>query len=395
MALTLEQRMALDNAVMNLLLNIDCSLSASEIVSRLGMPVTIQSISPSLRRIMARHPELTLRTRKWGNSHEYSLSRTLTTLDGTLRKERSRLYFGNSANLEIYYDFATGVLSSSCNMKDVCDKEEMISIITRHNIEWVFNYLDRVTSVSDLVYDLACDRIPATCRKGLLKALDTLELPLTGANILKAERFLDLGEKNFAYWNKLTSHYSFSFADKCIFFGYDKLIKLINNSLKNGYIPTQREIENLINLYKECVEAELEVRIDTNRDIKHNTTLLQDLSAEVKNKLLAKKLQVLNGLNGYKINDELEVVVPQGIEDLQKEGEMQNNCVGYFYNAKIRQGRYGIYFIRKTSNVKHSYITCRYDYNMHETVEHRLVNNDWAHVEEIIYQIDMEISKLV
>ena len=67
--------------------------------------------------------------------------------------------------------------------------------------------------------------------------------------------------------------------------------------------------------------------------------------------------------------------MPQSIEDLQTEGRNQNNCVGYFYNTSIIEGKDLIYFIRKRDNIDNSYITARYNLRYFDTVEYYKKNN--------------------
>ena len=76
-------------------------------------------------------------------------------------------------------------------------------------------------------------------------------------------------------------------------------------------------------------------------------------------------------------NDGYIIKVPQSIDDLVDEGQQQNNCVGYYYNDNIVDNKDLIYFIRKKDKPKKSYVTCRYNINRRETVEHRYVNNHY------------------
>ena len=89
------------------------------------------------------------------------------------------------------------------------------------------------------------------------------------------------------------------------------------------------------------------------------------------------------------------VVVPQSAEEKADEGKQQNNCVGHYYDDSILANHDLIYFLRKVSNPKKSYMTCRYHIQWEETAEFRLKNNDSVRDERevaIIRQID-EIIK--
>jgi hypothetical protein len=86
------------------------------------------------------------------------------------------------------------------------------------------------------------------------------------------------------------------------------------------------------------------------------------------------------------------------MEDFTNEGNMQNNCVGYFYHDSIARRHNLVYFIRKATNPNHSYITNRYDISYKRTVESRKVNNDNNNDKsalELIKTIDSRIRELL
>lgn len=72
----------------------------------------------------------------------------------------------------------------------------------------------------------------------------------------------------------------------------------------------------------------------------------------------------------------LIVVIPHSIEDLVKEGETQNNCVGYYYNESIAKGDSFIFFIRRRGCPYESYITCRYNIKLRQLMEAKTFNNE-------------------
>jgi len=72
----------------------------------------------------------------------------------------------------------------------------------------------------------------------------------------------------------------------------------------------------------------------------------------------------------------LIVVIPRNIEELVKEGEQQNNCIGYYYNESIAKGDSFIFFIRKKDNPDISYITCRYNIKLKQLMEAKTFNNE-------------------
>ena len=133
--------------------------------------------------------------------------------------------------------------------------------------------------------------------------------------------------------------------------------------------------------------------INTNHSFKTNEETFKAYKDREKNRILAERLQKLNFLNGLEINDEYVIVVPQTIEDLVVEGYKQNNCVGHYYNGSIIRGENYIYFIRNKSNVRKSYITCRFNNSEHATVEYRHKNNEYRDHRELISAIDAIINE--
>ena len=104
-------------------------------------------------------------------------------------------------------------------------------------------------------------------------------------------------------------------------------------------------------------------------------------------------MKTLNFING-KVFDKYIVVVPQSQKEKVAEGKMQNNCVGYYYDDSIIEGRNLIYFIRKTDTPNKSYITCRYNLRDKDTVEYRKVNNDDVNNDEEIALVE-KISEII
>ena len=114
--------------------------------------------------------------------------------------------------------------------------------------------------------------------------------------------------------------------------------------------------------------------VDTNRDFSYNVRLLKSAKSKIISAGIAKTQEKFKYLEKLETED-FQIVVPTCIEQLQDEGKQQNNCVGYFYNQKIIDGTYAIYFIRRKTNPDKSFVTCRIDIKGKETVEHRYFNN--------------------
>lgn len=72
----------------------------------------------------------------------------------------------------------------------------------------------------------------------------------------------------------------------------------------------------------------------------------------------------------------LIVVIPHSVEDLVKEGETQNNCVGYYYNEEISKGNSFIFFVRRRGCPYESFITCRYNIKLRQLMEAKTFNNE-------------------
>ena len=72
----------------------------------------------------------------------------------------------------------------------------------------------------------------------------------------------------------------------------------------------------------------------------------------------------------------LIIIIPRNIEELVKEGEKQNNCVGYYYNDSIAKGDSFIFFIRRRGCPYESYITCRYNVKLKQLMEAKTFNNE-------------------
>jgi hypothetical protein len=72
----------------------------------------------------------------------------------------------------------------------------------------------------------------------------------------------------------------------------------------------------------------------------------------------------------------LIVVIPHSIEELVREGESQNNCIGYYYNESIAKGDSFIFFIRRKGSLYESYITCRYNVKLRQLMEAKTFNNE-------------------
>lgn len=109
--------------------------------------------------------------------------------------------------------------------------------------------------------------------------------------------------------------------------------------------------------------------INTRKDIEIIIEILRDKRNEKINKGIKLTQSFYSpAIDGITYED-LIVVVPQSIDDLVNEGIQQHNCVGEYYNESIADEEDFIFFIRKKSNPKKSYITCRYSISDKELAE--------------------------
>ena len=145
--------------------------------------------------------------------------------------------------------------------------------------------------------------------------------------------------------------------------------------------------------------------LDKDRDADFNLKQFEAFCDVVQNQGLEITLSRIKSIANIE-TEHLCIKVPLGIADLKQEGEQQKNCVGYHYNASIKEGKNFIYFIRRKDNPDKSYITCRYStgYNSglinYHTAEARTSCNGWnvdneLETAEIIAKVDLAILNIL
>lgn len=284
-----------------------------------------------------------------------------------------KLFFKYGAILN--YDFNTQKLSSSAiSLSSLRDCEE-----------WVFNYADLLPENFRTIMKIAMSFKDVECPKGFINWLkeNNLKLKLQNYYTFKiTKEHPDFSKRIFAKALLESTEYQRGLSPELI--EYIENAKVIDkmffdeNILKEIFETFfKRELRKL----NEMKNANF--TIDTNRGISQNYKLYNDWLTEKENKEFAKKLQVLNFLNNVEF-DKYIIKVPQNLEDLQKEGRNQNNCVGHYYNNSIKRGENLIYFIREKDNENKSYITARYNLDREKTVEFRRKNNEAVRSEKMI-----------
>lgn len=311
-------------------------------------------------------------------------------------KEKNKLYFGTE-NKHFYYDFITQKFS--CDNKKFMFSSgatrKYFQIIQKFlKYEWLFNYMTSVYEFECLSIDFDEEEY----KKMPPNFYNSVIAPNGGHfKVEELKRYLF----NLKYGKYGTFYYAL--CEKCRnskaikYFENNNLFPIVLKIYKASMLTAPFEDEyvyvGLMTDFYNLVRHGYKIELDSNRDIKYNLHMIEAIENKEKNNILAKNLQRLNFLNSYK-KDNLEVIVPQSIEDLANEGKMQNNCVGHYYNNSVIEDRCLLYFIRQVDNINKSYITCRYDLKSGKTVEYKYKNNravnnvrDIQFIEEINQQI--------
>jgi hypothetical protein len=319
----------------------------------------------------------------------YKVKKAQYVYDGnknTFKKERNILTFDGCKDL--VFDFNTKQFN--------IDIKQVYNLPTELNhfdnfcaYEWLFNYTNNLDTIRAIMF--MDKRYYETMPKGFYNVIK--DTPLT------KELLQDYVDKlTYGKYYKFVREFDSELINNYFEQGgtMETLFKIIKNSLLNGNFDIAYNTNKLLKLiqYVGC-DLEQKITLDDNRDLEHNIQTLRDIADRERNIILAKKLQKLNFINGVEYKN-LVVVAPQSQEDKQAEGRMQNNCVGYYYDESILEGRNLIYFIRKKDNPNKSYVTCRYNKEFKRTVEYRAFNNNNVHdnnVLEFINILDEKIQK--
>ena len=319
----------------------------------------------------------------------YGVRKAQYVFDGskpTFKKERNILTFDGCKDL--VFDFNTKQFNLDIN--------QVYNLPIEFNhfdnycaYEWLFNYTDNFDTIKSIMF--MDKKYYETMPKGFYNIVK--DTPLTKELL---EDYVD--KLTYGKYYKFIREFDSELVNNYLEQGgtMETLFKIIKNSLFNGILDIGYYTRELLrNFQYVCCDLEEKITLDDNRDIKHNIQTLKDIANRERNNILAKKLQKLNFINGLEYKN-LVVVVPQSQEEKQAEGKMQNNCVGYYYDDSILEGRNLIYFIRKKDTPKKSYVTCRYNKDYKETLEYRAFNNNDVsdrNVLEFIEILDAKIKK--
>lgn len=317
----------------------------------------------------------------------YGVRRAKYIYDGTkntYKKERNLLTFDGCKDL--VFDFNTKQFNLDINQ--VYGLPIEFKNFNKYcAYEWLFNYTDNLDTITDI---LSMDKkYYETMPKGFYNVVK--DTPLT------EELLQDYVDKmTYGKYYKFIREFDSELVNNYLEQGgtMETIFKIIKNSLLNGILDIGYYTRELLRhiQYVNC-DLEEKITLDDNRDLKHNIQTLRDIADRERNNILAKKLQKLNFINGTEYKN-LVVVVPQNQEEKQAEGKMQNNCVGYYYDDSILEGRNLIYFIRKKDTPNKSYVTCRYNKQYKETLEFRAFNNNGVSDKNVIEFIE-KLDKII
>lgn len=353
----------------------------------------MSSIQASLNRIQKNDPTLFCTYNSY--SGRFSFCRGLRLQGSThFRKEKNLLYFDCYSGL--VYDFNTNSFNMPLEGFMNTDNYFTEEVLTALKYEWIFNYIDSLTTAHSVACRFSEDTYK-TMPKGFIEAInynnENEHLPFEDLlyNYLVMQKY---GKKYYKFAKALLGRMTHEGLENLIkICPLDKIFQMYCNDALNGIFYNIYDLASILRGFEPTIIKKLNFTFDFNRGLKKNRDNLEILLEENKNKILEKQLQRLNFINGLQIEG-FTIVVPQNQEDKQNEGIMQNNCVGYYYDEHIRRGEDLIYFLRKSDDIGHSYITCRYNVRDRNTVEYRRKNNNSVYDRNEI-EIIKRISEII
>ena len=338
----------------------------------------------------------------------------------TLKKERSQVFFINSetgsktlvrdynAPEEKWRADKIGIGSYDTVAIDDCNLSAYSVVrVMEVTPEWVFSYPDLFSSIMRGGNYYGAESLPRTLlprEKEISEKIYeimsnrwgySLYMAFCHAHKLMTDKNFDINIFNSLTKNQLGFIVNYDLIEK--FDGLKNALAALSIIDKFALIQIKNyehvNYDYMVKVLNEMYDLNWLNNINTNHSFKTNEETFKAYKDRAKNRILAERLQKLNFLNGLEITDEYVIVVPQSIEDLVSEGHQQNNCVGHYYNNSIIRGENYIYFIRNKSNVRKSYITCRFNKSNRATVEYRHKNNGYIEHRELISKIDAIINE--
>jgi hypothetical protein len=265
------------------------------------------------------------------------------------------------------------------------------------------NIIEPFALYLDMVKCRTIDNMPPSCPKGYIKWLKEKSLSINDESYKKfliynklknlsprVMEVLEVIEKGIGddyRWN--------NFMENADSNKITLVTKIFHTTIKGICWDLRGEMVDF--LYEIRNYREWEKVVDTNRTFDYNIKLIENAKNAERNKEILEFEETIRDIENLS-NDTFTIIVPRTIEDFTNEGNMQNNCVGYFYHDSIARHDNLVYFIRKTTNPNHSYITNRYNTCSKRTVETRKVNNSDNNDKsalELIKAIDNRIRELL
>lgn len=296
-------------------------------------------------------------------------------------KIKEKIYFYDTEGRNYSYNFKTKVwrglrgkpLSGVPKLASKKIEIQGAYAFARVNCEWIFSYpelIDWEQTTTELSQAPSLNFIKGIELSRYLKFLKEEGLKISPSSYHFFENDLPFKELWKERWYK---NVPAIFKKKAIFDGLDNpsflkdFYKMQVISAKEGERIQMWTYGHYSDLYSEKWFVP-----DVNRGILYNQSRRLEIKKEQLNKALSIKLKKIAPLDGIQIDD-LKIVVPRGIADLQEEGKAQHNCVGYYYNEGMINGEGFCFFLRTLDG--DSYITCRFDNKSKTIVEYKKKNN--------------------
>ena len=352
------------------------------------------------------------------NTNHYFLDRNdYYFIDGTtikMKKEKNILTIELDSNSSIKYDFLTEKMSFFGNnniiyciytpRREKSFKEFVLKDLLKERKistpEWIFSYLDIIdfTQIDSSFYQWN-SRLPKECKKGYIHFVQEHHLQISGFTA----RFFEWCQNIQVPYIEIRLFYN-ALSFGCLTESeYDKIKEYLYNNSKivsdfyKTYVITAKNGEmfpdwcDMVYMLIAIMLKQYDFKIDSNRSLNYNIKIFNEFKDSVNQQLIKKQQSRIISLDDREIDDYI-IKVPHSTADLVDEGRQQNNCVGSFYNERIMRGRDLIYFIREKNNPKKSFVTCRYNIESKETVEHKYKNNK---NEEALRDVRAEVDNLI
>lgn len=285
---------------------------------------------------------------------------------------------------EIIYDFNKNTFIKYPSFFIEKEKEYLEKNIKESVPEWIFSYRDFWNCSFDAL--ITCvSQLPKDCPKGYInflrytnKTISEHTIKLFNIVSIYGEDYYNFREKikKFVYLISKEEFYIW------LYNNYSSIVKAFKNSLfklEFDSIDFFRIITKFGNYYDQMGDFFKTFTVSESATLNTIFTNLENEKDNYLKKKLSEKQIKYNFINNLSLDDtNYYIEVPQGLKDLQEEGDKQHNCVGHYYNNDIMNEKCFIYFIHKANvpKAKNNYITCRFDLRQKKTVEARRKYND-------------------